>query len=95
VTFHAKYSLRCPSVFEIFDLLLAVPTLKAVGAEGLIAGQDGQILDLVIADTAAVCTIVADERPVAEEEEVRIGVEDCAAGVAAKAIYVPSVARWK
>ena len=61
MTFHAKYSLGRPSVFEIFDLLLAVPTFEAVGAEGLITGKDGQILDLVITDAAAISTVVANE----------------------------------
>lgn len=61
----------------------------------MIAGQDGQILDLIPTDTATVCTIVTDERSVAEEEEVRIGVEDGVACIATKAVYVPSIARWK
>lgn len=95
MAFHTKYSLRRPSIFEILNLLLAISTFEAGRAESLIARKDCQILDLVPADTTAVCTIVAYERPVAEEEEVRIRVEDGTAGIAAEAVYMPSIARWK
>jgi hypothetical protein len=38
----------------------------------LITGEDSQIFNLIAAGTAAVCTIVANEGSIAEEEEVRI-----------------------
>jgi len=40
---------------------------------------------------AAICAVVAYERSIAKEEEVRVGVEESAAGVAAEAIDMPSV----
>lgn len=89
---HAKDSLRRACIAQVLNLAFAVPTSEAVGAEGLVACQNGEILDFVATVVAAICTIVADEGAVAEEEEIRIGVEEGAAGVAAEAVYVPSVA---
>jgi hypothetical protein len=57
----------------------------------MITGENSQILNLVPASTAAVCTIVADQRTVAEQEEVRIGIEEGTASVASEAINVPSI----
>ena len=95
MAFHAEDPLRRPGVFEIFNLLLAVPTSKTCCAKGLIAGEDGQILDFVPTGAAAICTVVADERAVAEEEEVCIRVEESAASVAAEAVNMPTIARWE
>lgn len=94
MAFHAKDALRGPGIFEVFDLLFAVPTSKAGGAEGLVAGEDGKILDLVPTCAAAIGAVVADQRAVAEEEEVGIGVEEGLARVAAEAVNVPSIAGW-
>lgn len=88
---HTEDALRSARISEIFDLSFTVATLEAVGTEGLVSGQDGQILDLVAAAAATVGTVVADERPVAEEEQVRVRVEESATSVASKAINVPSV----
>ena len=82
-------------IAQVLNLPLAVATAEAGGAECLVAGEDGEVLDLVAAGIAAVGAVVADERTVAEEEQVGVGVEKSAAGVAAKAINVPSVASWK
>lgn len=41
---------------------------------------------------AAVRAVVADEGAIAEQEEIRIRVEQGAAGVAAKAVNVPPIA---
>lgn len=95
VAFHAKDALRGPCILEVFDLLLAVPTSKARRAEGLVAGEDGKILDLVPTCTAAVGAVVADEGAVTEEEQVGVRVEKGQARVAAEAVNVPSIARWK
>lgn len=89
---HAEDALGGARISQVLNLPLAVATPKAAGAEGLVASQDGQVLDLVAAGIAAVRAVVADQRAVAEEEEVRIGVEQGAAGVAAEAVNVPSVA---
>jgi hypothetical protein len=72
VTFHAKYPLRRPCIFEILNLLFATPTPKTGGAERLVSGEDGEILDFVPAGTAAICTVVTNEGAVAEEKEVGI-----------------------
>jgi hypothetical protein len=90
---HAEDTLRGPGIAQILDLALAVAASEAVGAEGLVARQNGQVLDLVAAVVAAICAVVADERAIAEQEQVRIRVEERATGVAAEAVNVPSVAR--
>jgi hypothetical protein len=41
----------------------------------LVAREDSQIFNFISAGTAAVCAVVADERSVAEKEEIRIRVE--------------------
>jgi hypothetical protein len=91
---HAKDALRGARIAQVFDLALAVPAAEAVGTEGLVACQNGQILDLVAAVVATVCAVVAYQRAVAEEQEVRVRVEQGAARVAAEAVDVPSVASW-
>lgn len=93
MTLHAEYALRRPRVFEVLNLLLAIPTSKTRGTERLISRQDSQILDFVPTGAAAVGTVVANQRPVAEEEEICVGVEESAAGVASETVDVPSVAR--
>lgn len=95
VAFHTEDPLRCPCIFEILDLLFAIPTFEAGGAKSLIARKNGQILDLVPADATAVCTIIANERPIAKEEEICIGVEDGSARIATEAVYMPSIAGWQ
>lgn len=89
---HAKYALRCPCISEVLDLPLAVPASETRCTEGLIACEDSQILNLVTAGAAAICTVVADERAITEEEEVRIGVEEGSAGITSEAVQVPSIA---
>jgi hypothetical protein len=91
---HAEDTLTCARIAEILNLPFTVPAAEAIGAEGLVPCEDGQILDLVSAVIAAVGAVVADEGAVAEEKEVRIGIEEGTAGVAAEAIDVPSVASW-
>ena len=86
---HAKDALGGARISQILNLPLAVPTPEAARAEGLITGQDGKILDLVTARVAAVCAIVADEGAIAEQQKVRIGIKEGAAGVAPEAVNVP------
>lgn len=97
---HAKDALRSARIAQILNFPFAVATAEAAGAEGLVAGEDGQVLDLVPAGIAAVGAVVADEGAVAEEEQVGVGVEQGAASVASEAVNVPSVAgcgsvRWR
>lgn len=91
---HAEDALRGTGIAEVFNLALAVPASEAISTEGLVASQDGQVLDLVAAVVAAVGAVVAYEGAVAEEEQVGIGVEERVARVAAEAVDVPSVAGW-
>lgn len=92
MTRHAKDTLGSASISQVLNLAFAVPTTEAVCAEGLVSGQDGQIFNLVSTVVTAVCAVVTYEGAIAEEEEVRIGVEEGAASVAAEAVYVPSIA---
>jgi hypothetical protein len=89
---HTEDSLRRARIPQILNLLLAVPAFEAVGAEGLVASQDGQILNLVPTAAAAICAVVADQGAIAEEKKVRIGVEQGAASITPKAVDMPSVA---
>ena len=58
----------------------------------MVACEDSQIFNFIPAGTAAVCAVVADEGAIAEEEEVRIGVEEGPAGVASETVQMPSIA---
>lgn len=63
---HTKYTLGGPSISKIFNLSLAISTLEAVCAEGLIASKNGEIFYFVHATTAAIGAVVADKRAIAE-----------------------------
>lgn len=89
---HTEYALRGPSISEVLNLLLTIPALEAICAECLITSQDGKVFDLVHAAAAAVRAVVAYQGAVAEEQEVRIGVEEGIACVAPETVNVPSVA---
>ena len=91
MTRHAEDTLRGAGIAQVLNLALAIPAPKTVRTEGLITSQDGQILDLVAAVVAAVCTVVAYQGAVAEQQQVRIRVEEGAARVVAEAVDMPSV----
>ena len=61
MTNHTEDSLRCPGIFEILNLLLAIPAFETGCAKGLIPREDCKILDLVPTCAAAIRTIVANE----------------------------------
>ena len=92
VTGHTEDALRGAGIAEVLDLAVAAATSEAIGAKGLIAGQDGEILNLLVAGVAAVGAIVADQRSIAQQEQVCVRVQQGAAGVAAKATDMPSIA---
>lgn len=95
MTRHAKDTLRRAGISQVLNLALAIPASEAVCTKGLVAGQDGQVFDFVAAVVAAVCTVVADERAVAEKQQICVGIEEGAAGVAAETVDVPSVSRYR
>ena len=72
MTAHAKDALRGARIAQVLDLPLAVATSEAARAEGLVAGEDGQVFDLVSAGIAAVGAVVADEGAIAKEEQVGV-----------------------
>lgn len=86
MTAHTEYALGCASVAQVLNLPLAVSTSEARRAECLVTGKNGQILDLIAASIAAVRAVVADERTVAEKQEIRIGVEQSMTLVATEAV---------
>jgi hypothetical protein len=57
----------------------------------LVSGQDGKILDLVAAVTAAIGAVVAYQGAIPKEKEVRVGIQNHIAGVAPETVDVPSV----
>jgi len=67
VTLHTKYSLRCPCISEVVDLAFALPTSEATRAKRLVAGEDGKVLNLIIAGATAICAVVTDKGAIAEE----------------------------
>ena len=89
---HTEDTLGSARIAQILNLPFAVATAEAARAEGLVASKDGQVFDLVAAGIAAICTVVADEGAVAEEEQVGVRVKQGAAGVTSEAVNVPSVA---
>lgn len=89
---HTEYALRRSSIPQVIYLPFTIATSEAVCAKCLIPCQYGQVFDLVVACAAAVCAIVADERSIAEQEEIGIRVEESAASIAAKAVDMPSIA---
>lgn len=91
MTGHAEDSLRSASIPQVFNFALAVATSEAICTEGLIPGENREVLDFIAAVVAAICTIVTYQRAVAEQQEIRIGVEEGTASVTAEAINVPSV----
>ena len=88
---HAEDALGGAGIAQVLDLSLAVAAAEAVGTEGLVAGQDGEVLDLVAAVVAAVGAVIADEGAIAEQQQVGVRVEQGAAGIAAEAVDVPAV----
>ena len=56
---HAEDALGCPRISQILDLLLTISTSETRAAEGLIAGENREVLDLVSARIAAVGAVVA------------------------------------
>lgn len=92
MTTHTKDPLGCACVAQVFDLPLAIATSKAAGAERLVASQDREVFDLIAARAAAVGAIVTYKRAVAQEEEVRVGIEEGAAGIASETVDMPSIA---
>lgn len=61
MTTHTKYALRSSCVSEVLDLALAISAPEAGCAECLVAGEDGEVFDLVPARAAAVCAVITDE----------------------------------
>jgi hypothetical protein len=88
---HAKYTVRRPSIAKVFNLSLAVPTAEARCAEGLVSGQDSEVLNLIVAGATAVGAVVAYERAITEQEEIRVRVEQRVAGVTAETVKMPSI----
>lgn len=64
---HTEHALASARISQILDLLLAVPAAKASRAISLVAGKNGEILDLVATGAATICAVVTDERAIAEE----------------------------
>lgn len=92
---HAEDALGGAGIAQVFDLSFAVSAAKTLRAEGLLPGQDGQVLDLVPARTTAVGTVTADEGAISEKEQVCVGVEKGATGAAAEAFDMPAITRYR
>lgn len=92
---HAEDALRCSSISQVFNLLLTVPTLETIRAERLVTRENSQVFDLGATARAAVRAVVADERSVTQKKKVRVRIEERAAGVASKAIYVPAIPSYR
>ena len=91
MAFHAEYPLRRSRITKVLNLLPAVTAPEAACTEGVVARENGQVLNFVSACAAAVCAVVTNEGAIAEQEEICIGVEQCPARIAAEAVNVPPV----
>ena len=60
----------------------------------MVTSKDGEVLNLVVTTATRICAVVAYQGSIAEEEEVRIGIEERIACIASEAIYVPTVASY-
>ena len=92
MAFHAEYPLRGPCIPKILNLLFTISTTEACRAKRLVTRKNRQIFNLIATGTTAVRAVVADERAVTEQEQVRIRVEEGTAGVATKTVDMPSIA---
>lgn len=68
MTSHAEYARVCFRILQILNLAFAVSTSKAACAEGLIACENREVFNFVPASRTAVSTVVADERPVSQQQ---------------------------
>ena len=91
---HTEYTLRCPCIFQIFNLPLAIATPEASRAECLIACENSKVLNLVATCCTTVRAIVANERSVAQKEEVRIRVKQRITRVASETINMPTISGY-
>lgn len=89
---HAENTLGRPRIAEVLNLPFAVTATEALSTEGLVAGENSQILDLVTTRVTAIGTVAADQGSVTEEEEVGVRVEEGTAGAAAETVDMPSLA---
>lgn len=64
---HAKYALGSACISKVFDFAFTVATTETCGTKRLLPSKDGQVFNLIAAGAAAVCAVVADERPIAKE----------------------------
>ena len=90
IALQAEYTLRSPSIAETLDCLLAVPTLEACCAKGLITRHELRILHRAVAITALIRAVFT-HRHVFRDAKIwlcRVKKEDVAR-VAAHTIYVP------
>lgn len=92
MTAHAEDALARARITQILNLPLAIAALEACGAKGLVACQDGKVLDFVAAGAAVVCAVVANEGAVTKQEEVSIRIEQRPTRVAAETVEMPSMA---
>lgn len=90
---HTEDALTGACITQVLNLPLAVPALEACGAECLVSGKNGEVLDLVATRAATVRAVVAYKGAVAQEEKVGVRVQQCSARVAAETSQVPSMAR--
>lgn len=92
VAIHAEDTLGSACIAQVIDLPFAIAATETSFAEGLLAGEDGEILDLIPTGGATVGTTAADQGAIPKEEKVSVGVEEGSAGAAPETIDVPSVA---
>lgn len=92
---HAEDTLGGACIAQVIDLPFAIAATKTPFAEGLLAGEDSEILDLIPTGGATVGTTAADQGAIPKEEKVSVRVEEGSAGAAPETIDVPSVAGWR
>ena len=71
---HAEHALTGSRISQVLNLPLAIPTSKAAGAVCLVAGENGEVLNLISTGAAAIRAVVANEGAIAEQKQIGVRV---------------------
>lgn len=88
---HAEEALGRAGIAEVLDFQLAQAALEAAQAVGLVAGQYGQVVDLLVALLARIQALRAHQQPVSEHKEIGVTAQRLFALEALEAVDMPAV----
>lgn len=88
---HTEETLQGAGVAQVLDFHLAQAAFEAVQAVGLVAGEDGQVVDFLVALLAVVQAVRAYEVAVAQHEEIQVATQQQLALQAFEAQDMPPI----